>query len=103
MSSTQNRRWYRAHTSVTTGNRRMVLLFTFPATWAMPLSQTIVCTYSQPCEASSGCTVAQPTSVFQNHSVLDGVACLLQAATCGWYQAARPLTPTVSPWKPRMP
>jgi hypothetical protein len=62
----------KAQTSDTTGKRLMVLPLTFPAMWAIPLSQVMACTYSQPCRTSSGCTVAQPTSVFQSHSVVAG-------------------------------
>ncbi len=64
----------RAETSVTTGNCRMVLPFTLPAICDSPLSQVTSCTYSQPFASNSGCTVAQPTSVFQNHSEVEGFA-----------------------------
>jgi len=64
----------RAETSVTTGNCRMVLPFTLPAICDSPLSQVTSCTYSRPFASNSGCTVAQPTSVFQNHSEVEGFA-----------------------------
>lgn len=64
----------RAETSVTTGKCRMVLPFTLPAICDSPLSQVTSCTYSRPFASDSGCTVAQPTSVFQNHSEVEGFA-----------------------------
>ena len=56
------------------GNCRMVLPFTLPAICDSPLSQVTSCTYSRPFASDSGCTVAQPTSVFQNHSEVEGFA-----------------------------
>ena len=81
----------------------MVRPLTLPAMWARPLSQVMSWTYSQPDASSCGCTVAQPTSVFQNHSVVAGLAAAVHAAMCGAYQSARPSGPVVSPWNPRMP
>ena len=81
---------------MTTGNWRMVLPFTFPAIWDNPLSQVTNCTYSQPFASSSGCMVAQPTSVFQNHSEVEGFARFDHWATWGAYQSTSPSALTVS-------
>lgn len=74
----------------------MVLPFTFPAIWDNPLSQVTNCTYSQPFASSSGCMVAQPTSVFQNHSEVEGFARFDHWATWGAYQSTSPSALTVS-------
>ena len=47
--------------------------------------------------------MAQPISVFQNHSVVAGVAAADQPAMCGRYQSGSASDPIVSPWKPRTP
>ena len=74
-----------------------------PATWPRPLFQTWHATYSQPFATSTGWTVAHPTSVFQNQSVVNGVALALHASMCGRYHSARPACVGGSPGNPETP